>query len=188
MRTVRRFFSTVPKYLLWLVISTVLWMWIFGLITDTTPARKVVLYANVAELADPELAIELETELPDGIRMIKAHNSTYFMFDSNAVVLGDFFVLPTSAVEEYISDYCPISPADFPEAKGFYEADGTCYGILVYDAETGEGVASGFIRYYDPEGDAPNEDFYLLFNTNSLHCGEQDEAAFQVARHLLRLP
>lgn len=188
MRSVRRFFSTVPKYLLWLVISTVFWLWIFTLITDTTPARKVVLYANVAELSDPGLAIELEKELPEGIRMIKAHNSSYFMFDSNAVVLGDFFLLPTSAVEEYISDYCPISPEDFPNAPGFYMADGVCYGILAYDAQTGEGVASSFIRYYDPAGELPNEDFYLLFNTNSLHCGTQDRAAFEVAAHLLELP
>lgn len=183
MRIVRAFLSAIPKYLFWLVASTIFWLWIFSFLTDAPTSKKVTLYANVPALAEPGLSVALESELPDGIRMIRAHSFDYFMFGDPATAEGDIYVLPVSAFETYRDVLAPIAPA---EGETLFYDGPTAYGVKVYDAATGDGAALQYIRYTGE--DLPNEDYYLFFGKSSLHTGEQDTAAFTVADSFLALP
>lgn len=186
MRLIRSFFSNVPKYLLWAVLSTMFWLWILTFVTDTSADKKVTLYAEVPVLADPDLAVALEEGLPSGLRMVKARSPNYYMFGSIGMDEGDFYVLPASAAGEYIKLYQAIDPADYPDAPGFYERGGVCYGVKVYDAATETGAALQYV-HYTKQGETP-EDYYLFYRADSLHCGSQDNAAYDVAAVYLRLP
>lgn len=180
---IRRFFSAIPKYLLWLVVSSLFWLWIFGFLTDAPAEKKVTLYADVPALAEPDLSVALERELPDGIRMIRAHSFDYFMFGEPESAGGDLYLLPVSAFAAYRDVLAPIAPAE--EENLFYDG-GLPYGVKVYDAATGSGAALQYIRYTDE--DAPAEDYYLFFGKDSLHTGTRDSAAYAVAETFLELP
>ena len=177
------FFGRLPKYLLWLVASTILWLWIFTFLTDAPAAKKVTLYADVPGLAEPGLSVALEESMPAGITMIRAHAFDYFMFGDPRTGGGDLYVLPVSAFAEYRGILSPINPPEGTDC--FYDGD-TAYGVKVYDAASCEGAALDYIRYTGEE--LPAEDYYLFFGKDSLHTGAQDMAAYAVAESFLHLP
>lgn len=186
MKLIRAFFSAAPKYLLWLVMSTIFWLWIFTLVTNTTAEKKVTLYAEVPALEDPGLAAELEKAAPEYIKMVQAHSFDYFVFQTGKVKGGDIYLVPASNVEEYLPDFLPLDLTRLPEGLSLYESGGTAYGVRVYDAGSGEGAAKRYISYTLPGLEA--EDYYLFFGVESLHSGEPDAAAYDVAAYLLELP
>lgn len=176
------FFGRLPKYLLWLVVSTLLWLWIFSFLTDAPAAKKVTLYANVPAMEDPALSIALEESMPEGIQMIRAHSFDYFMFGDPKTAGGDIYILPESALEQYREILAPLDGSQWQNAC----LVGTAYGVKVYDAESGSGAAMQYIRY-TAEG-FPGEDYYLCFGKDSLHAGAQDTAAYAAAEAFLELP
>ena len=185
MRRIRKILSSLPKYLLWAVLSTLFWMWIFTLITDTSAEKKVVLYADVSALADPELAVRLEEAMPEGIRMIKAHNFSYSMFSGSELMAADIYIVAGSSIPDYYESFLPLPDRYMSPGEETFSFQNTVYGLRVYDAASGKGAASSYITY--PGGDHRAEDYYLCFGVNSLHCGELDEAAFAIADVLLSL-
>ncbi len=205
MKLIRRFFSSVPKYLLWIVLSTLFWLWIFTIITDTSAEKKIVLYADAAAVADPGLSVELEKSMPEGIKMIRARSFSYLMFNEAASVDADIYIIREDDIEENIENFAPMDAAWAVGKSGVYYENGTAFGIRVYDAETGSGAAQDFIAYsvYDVpalrertgippvNGDVealPPCDYYLFFGANSLHCGKLDMAAYDIADAFLALP
>ena len=184
MRRVRRLLSSIPKYLLWAVLSTLFWMWIFTLITNTSADKKVVLYADVPAVADPELAIELEKSMPEGIKMVKAHAFSYLAFIDAEIAGGDIYIVRGSDISSYAEDLLPLP--EIYAAKGETAGhQGVTYGLKIYDAASDTGAASSYITYTG--GERKTEDFYLCFGISSIHCGELDEAAFVIADALLSL-
>lgn len=184
MRRVRRILSSIPKYLLWAVLSTLIWMWIFTLITDASAEKKVVLYADVPELADPGLAVKLEESLPEGIKMVKAHSFSYSMFSGEELMASDLYIVRGSDIPSYYESFLPL-PEAYAAGGETYAYQGVTYGLRVYDAASGKGAASSYITYTG--GERAAEDYYLCFGVTSLHCGKQDEAAFSIADTLLSL-
>ena len=163
MRFIKNVFSQLHRYVLWLIISAVFWGWIFTLVTDTSADRKVTVYCQVPGLEDVALAAALEEHMPEGLRMVKVHSFDYVMFDTEDFYKADIFILPASAVEEYGELLAPV--------------EGN-YGVKIYDAATGEGVAPAFIRY-------PEEDCWLFLGGDSVHL--EDGKALAVARELLAM-
>lgn len=182
MKLIRSLFRTLPTYLLWLLLSSMFWMWIFTFVKDAPKEKKIVLYASVPSIEAKALSIRLEEDLPDGIRMIRARSFDYVMFDERNIQEGDLYIIPASAIEAYLEDYIPIEPDG---THTYYYNEGQAYGIRVYDAESGRGAAGAYIQYALPGAEA--EDYYLFFGKNSVHTGNRDEAAFAVAETLLSL-
>ena len=60
MSVLKNVLSQWYRYLLWALMSGFFWGWIFGFVTNTDAAHKVVLYANVDEMQDKALALRLE--------------------------------------------------------------------------------------------------------------------------------
>lgn len=178
----KRLLRQVPLYLAWIVLSAIFWSWIFTLVTDVTPERKVTLFVSAVALEDRQLAAALEEEKPEGIRMIKVHPFSYAVFDEGNLLNADLYVVPESQAAEFLDAFAPIDP---PPGAVVYTVEGVPYGIRIYDAATGKGAARSYIQYV-PEGGI-REDYYLFLGVHSLHIGKNDFAALQVAEYLLRL-
>jgi hypothetical protein len=168
------------RYILWALLSAVLWAWIFTLLFSAPAGKKVVIYADLPKLDHNALSIVLEEDLPEGILRVDAQTFDGMLFDMSSVLKGDLYLIPESKAEEYLASFAPIDRTDFP-GESFYESDGQAYGILVYDEETGRNVGGDLIFYI------PHERCWLFFNKDSIHTGTQDDAAITIARHFLKL-
>lgn len=159
MRFIKNVFSKLHAFVLWALLAAVFWGWIFTIVTDTSPERKISVYCYVPELRDTELAVELEKDMPEGIKMIKVHTFEYVMFNVDLIENGDIYILPKSRIGDYLE---LLAPGD--------------QGEKIYDAATDTGAAAGFMGYRD-------EDYYLFIGANSPHL--EDGKARAVADALL---
>lgn len=163
MKILKNIFSQLHTFVLWLLMSAIVWSWIFTFVTDTSPEKKVTVYCHVPQLRETELAAALEEGMPEGLRMIKVHTFDYVMFDVEGIGQGDIYIIPASEVEKYSPDLAPV--------------DGDM-GVKVYDAATDTGIAVTYIQYVD-------EDYYLFLGAGSVHL--EDGKALAVAMRLLAL-
>lgn len=159
MRFIKNVFSQLHSFVLWALASFIFWGWIFTMVTDTAPENKVTVYCYVPTLRDTQLAVALEENRPEGIRMIKVHSFEYVMLNVENIENGDIFILPASTTDTY--------------AELLADPDG---GVRVYDAASGQGSARSYIGYTD-------EDYYLYLGANSVHA--EDGKALAVARELM---
>ena len=182
MRILKNIFSQMHRWILWALLSAIFWAWIFTLLTDTTPAKKVTLFAQVETCRDQALALRLEEAMPPEIRMVKVHPFSYLLFDDTELRRADLFVVRASELETFLPDFAPLEDEsfDFGERE-LYRQDGHVYGVKIYDAATGVGAARDYLGY---DGD---EDYYLCMNAASPHLGSGDGAALRIAEALLKL-
>ena len=178
MKGIKRFFSQLPVYILWLMFSAVLWLWIVGLITDTAPEKKVTVFLDVPAVEDAALSAALEEALPEGLKMIKAHSFSYVLFQSDALRAADLYVLPASEMAEFCPDLLPLD--GFSAADGWTQ-DGAVYGLRCHTA--GDPDAPGLVQYAAPDRAA--EDHYICILKDSPHI--DDGAAMRVALRFLEL-
>ena len=165
-RFLRNVFSQLHSFAAWAIVAAIFTGWIFTNVTDTKAANKVEIFINAYETENMELRLELEENLPEGIRMIKVHRFTEALFGDRTFLNADIYIVRASDVEEL---------------RDAFSGE----GIKVYDAETGSGAADGFISYWVPG--AESEDYYLFYGINSLHTGKQDTAAFYVAERFMEI-
>ena len=178
MRIFKNVFSKLYVFLIWIIFSTMIWGWIFNLVTDTTVDKKVTLFIEAPVLQDTELAVYLEEDMPEGIKMIKVHPFSYAMINADLLLGSDLFIVRESNIEQYAEDLAPIDPSLYDGDSEIYYIDSVAYGIKVYDHATKSGLAAEYIEYYD-------EDCYLFFGADSTHIS--DGAALRVAERLLEL-
>ena len=182
MKVLKFLFSKLHIFVLWLLFSAFFWAWIFTFLTDTAPEKKVTVFISAYGLRDTELAVELEKDMPEGLKMVKVHPFSYAMFEEQSILGADIFIVKDSEAEGYMDSFARVP---LPEGYEYYMKDGEPRGVLIYDAQTGRGGAADFITYPAPDGSTEN--YYLFFGVESLHTGDADDAAFRVARLLLGL-
>ena len=184
-----RFFSLVPGLILWGMFSLLLWCWIFSLITDTAPAKKISLYVDGTVSRPVELAAMLEEILPEGIRMVKVHPFSYAMMDSESIRRADLFILPEQEIDVYREWLAPLPEDLSPEPQGLLVRDSIPLGIPVYDAEAALCAAGSCISY--AESGYPDQTWYLCFGSQSLHTpgvpGALDSTAVMIAESLIHV-
>lgn len=172
------------RYVLWAMLSVLIWAWIFSLVTKAPASKKVQLFAELPAMRSEALEIALEREKPDGIAYVQAAQFDYAMIDQTEVLYGDLYLVPESNAEAYLASFAPIDRRLFPGAS-FYESQGKAYGLLVYDEETGLSVGGEYVAY------VPGERCYLFFRAESQHLGawngSPDDAAIRIAQNYLRL-
>lgn len=162
----RKLSALIPVLIIWGILAVLFWSWIFTFLTDTDPAHKITLFADVPVCHEKELAIELEQELPEGIRMVRVHPFTYAMFDGDAIRGADLYILKVADLEEYRDWLAPL-PEQFRGQDVIFGADGTPLGIPVFDPATGLAVAESYLAYMVP-GEDPGP-YCLAFGASSLH-------------------
>ena len=67
----KNIWTQLHRFVVWAILSTILWAWIFTLVTDTGPANKVTLYVQTEGCRDQALAEVLNEARPEGIRLIQ---------------------------------------------------------------------------------------------------------------------
>ena len=165
-RFLRNVFSQLHSFAVWAIVAAIFTGWIFTNVTDTRAEKKVEIFVNAYEMENMALRLELEEELPEGIRMVKVHKFTEALFGDRTFLNADIYIVRASDVEEL---------------RDAFSGE----GIKVYDAATGKGAADGYISYWVPG--AESEDYYLFYGVNSVHTGKQDTAAYQVAERFMEI-
>ena len=163
MRFLKNIFSQLHTFVLWLLASFILWGWIFTMVTDTAPEKKITVYCDVPQVQDTAMAVALEEHMPEGLRMVKVHSFRYVMFDMESINKGDVFIVPASEIGELAEFLAPVEGED---------------GVLVHGAGADGGAAAAYIQYAD-------EDYYLFLGSGSVH--QEDGKALAVARQILEM-
>lgn len=97
----RRIKSLLLPMFAWLCASLILWGFVFSIITDTTPDKKLTVAVG-AQVTDAKgLALALEKRLPEGIKMAKVYPFNYAVMSSNSVESADIIILPEGAREAF---------------------------------------------------------------------------------------
>ena len=167
----KMFIRNIHRYLFWAVISVVVWAWIFSLATDTVRAKKVVVYCDAPFVSERELMIELEKDLPEGIRLVKVssfESLEFGMYTEDA----DIYVIPGSSLADAADKLAPLP---------FEGAEGYTSGGKLLAAKLGGGAGS-FIS---------GEDLYICVSAASPHSGlegAKDSAAVYIVGKILSLP
>ncbi len=193
MKMRNRFWHMLPAMVLWLMLSVFFWGWIFTFLTDAEPENKLTLFADAPVADATGLAVKLEQELKnDAIRMVKVHPFTYAMLDGEQLRRADVYIVRASHVEEYREWFAPLPAGFVPEGEedAVLLLEGVPWGLRIYDAAGGTGIAREHIGYHDPS--LPDEDFYLMFGKASVHLtaneGGVDDEAVHLAETLLTIP
>lgn len=172
------------RYVLWALMSVIVWSWIFTLLFAAPAKKKVVLYAQLPSIDSHNLSIYLEEETPEAVRFIESATFEGELFDPREVLKGDLYLIPEPNMEQYYASFAPIDKSAFPD-ETFWEIDGKAYGILISDPSAGFAVGSDYLTYYE------DVRCYLCFNKDSLHLGAwndtADDAAIPVAKRFLTL-
>ncbi len=197
---IKKLLRTVPALVIWFLISFFLWGFVFGILRNPPAEKKVVIYADVPAMADTDLAVALEAEMPAGLKMIEAHPFFYAMFGSDNLPVSDIYLVRKENGAAWAEEGCfagledagalpalESALAPFGGTLGAYlrSEDGTVWGIKVYDAATGTGIAKNYI-IFESEAMA-SADYYLCFSSSSAHIGDADEKAIDVACRLIGL-
>ena len=180
MRIVKKIGGQILVFLTFLVLSSMLWGWLFTLKTDTAPAHKSTVYIDAAGVRETALAAKLEETLPENIRMVKVHAFSYAFFDDQALSGADIFIVPERSAEGWRDSFAPV---ENPSGEAMLLENGAA-GILVYDAASGRGSAASYITYLNEDGEPEN--FYLFFGSRSAHYAANDNAVDNAAEELAR--
>ena len=180
MRIFKRILSNIHRYVVCALLSVVFWGWLFSVVTDAVPAKKVTVLVDTPAVDEVALAKKLKEDLPEGLRTVKVYPLSYMDFSFGMSDEGDIYILPESSMEKSVELLCPIEGSDG------YVYDGNVYGLLIHEAGADTLCASDYITF------AADENYYLCFTKSSLHLGElngsRDGAALEIAEKILALP
>ena len=180
MRVLKNILSQLHVYIVWLILSAVLWGFVFNILTDAPAERKLVLFADVERCSDKVMSAVLEAGRPEGLRFVQVHSFGYAMFDETNLLNADLYIVRAEDAESYRDSFRPLELSKL-DAEGLtlYELDGQPFGVRVWDGE--RGCAASYLGYGEGE-------YYLFVGVNSLHAGEKDDAAYWMLEKLLQLP
>ena len=199
----KRIFRLLSALTVCALVSFFFWSWIFTFLTDTDRAHKVTIFADSDSFDGKALAIALEEDLPDGIRIIQAKPFSYALMDSASLETADLYLIPERDMAEYRKWLRPL-PERFqsmaagetdeetgadtgmvPMSAGLWEEEGTPYGLRLPDEK--KGASSGIL----PEWEASDEAWYLCFGAGGFHLPSpetgEEGAALKTALRVLEL-
>ena len=185
MRKLKRIVDLLPLFILWVMLSVLLWGFVFTRITDTDHAHKLVFCVDAPVPGDAEIALELKKETREGIRLVRVLAFSYAMMDSKTLEEADLYLIPEDHAEIY-RDWLQALPDRLQAAGPLKVVDGVPVGVRVRDGETGKGVYPQWVQYPD------RQDYYLCLGAKSLHVtglegavdGEAEEAFLRILRSM----
>ena len=176
-------FHQLHMYCIWIILSAMLVFFLFNCVTDTSASKKVTVFIDVEKLSEAELEVQLNKDLPAGIKMTKVHSFTYSVFGMNEVGNDDIYIVKESDIERFIEGFAPLDGfLDVRDDRPVYSSGGTVYGILYRPDEAQMGPI--FDRDYKLIEWDPSASYYLFFGKNGLHQG-RDGAAAYIAKKML---
>ena len=190
MRFLKNIWAQLHRFVLWALILTILWSWIYTFVGDTTRDKKVVIYVDAYALEQRALGLRLEEEchLP-GIRMIQVRDFGYDLFGTS--LNGDVYIMKESLLKDTLEQTPEkLAPISVPAGMIGYERGGESWGIRIFDPAAQHGSAMTYIQY-TPAPDPEPEAYYLCFDAAGLHLASLpdaiDNAAWEAAMKLLAI-
>lgn len=199
-RVFRNVIRHVWAYLAVVFVFAILWNSVFAYLTRVPASQKVTVFIASRSEAFPG-SETLQQNRPAGLRAVEVRCAVpdTMYFDVYLSIWGytqaDILILPETLLDaaSAADRFSPVSPAVEQRlgALGSWDADGTAYGLRVYDSASRTALISGI--EWGEGGEAP--DYYLLFRRGSAHLGDLpgaadaagDDAAIRVAEILLTL-
>lgn len=183
MRTARKkILDLLPLFLLWAMLSVLVWGFVFSRITDTDRAHKLVLCVDVPVPGEREMALEIKNGAGEGIRLVRVRPFTYAMMDGRTILEADLYLIAQERLGQYADWLLPL-PESLLSAGRTVEWDGVPLGVLVRDGRSGGGLYPGWIQYEE------QKDYCLCLGRRSLHVrgteGAVDTEAEAAALRLL---
>lgn len=128
MRVIRNIITRSYLYLLWLIVSIMLWGQVYSVITDTTPDKKISVYIESPSVMSTEMSAELEKNLPEGMKFVKVRPFTYAMFYDETLFNADIYIVPDSEADELSDSF--ISDGEIVTgAARYFETNGETYRL-----------------------------------------------------------
>jgi len=154
----------LPLLIIWLILSVILWGFVFNFLTDTTADKKIVIMIDAQLENEVSLAVLLEGLHSDTVKMVKVHPFTYALMDASAVASADILIIAEGDIEQYQDYIMPVS-----EEFGCEES-----GILL------TGQIDRWLAEY-----CRNVNYYLCFGNSGAHI--TDGEAIKYAKALIEL-
>ncbi len=183
----KKVFRQLYLFIPWFFASFLLWSFVLNQVTDTIPAKKIVLFIDAEGADTAGLQEMLSEEKPQGIRMIQVRDFAYASFDESELARADLFIVREGDASQYLGQFTAVPEAlRGRQSLVYYEKDGVPYGILVYNAGTGSGIAGQYIPYASqiPSGEPDTGNYYLFFSAASKHLKEGDDSLRAVTDRL----
>ncbi|MBQ5951870.1 MAG: hypothetical protein IJL66_06980 [Lachnospiraceae bacterium] len=189
MKFLKNVVSQLHVYVLWALISVIFWAWIFTMVNDAPQEKKLVIFIY-GPVQEKDLSVELEKEMPEGIRMIRAHSFDYVVFGNGELETADLYLVPENEADGQSKMFCPLTPevaasllgASAAEEGALWKKDGVIYGVRAK-------AAGGSGPFPEQIGYDPAQTYYLFFSSLSVHAGDltqaPDSTAFELARRFL---
>lgn len=163
-------------YIFAAIIIIVFWMWLFNLVSRPTKEEKLLLFIAANTVEKTTLEKELEEYLGE-LRKVEVdnfnpnHSGFSTVFQTRGLVGTDIVIVPEGLLvgDRIMSNFKILNLEVIKMYLGdigdiFYHND-RAYGIKVYDCENKTGVLLDYIDY------SLEENYYLLFNYESIHLG-----------------
>ncbi len=187
MRILKRVLRELHRYVFLAIVVTIFWAWIFTLLLNAPPRKKIVLFSDTPQTFELDLNDALSDPLPEGIRMIDAHPFAYAAFDGSEIDNADLLILSEADMDLFLGTLQRLA---VPQEGAYLDENGEPVGYLMFDPDTGYAVASRYFVYRAPGADAMR--YYVCVNRSSLHIrsytGSGDDAALITLQKLLQLP
>ena len=173
----------------WFFLSLILWLWIFTFVTDAPRESKIVLFVNTPACRETELAVALEEDRPEAIRMVQVHAFNWAAMSTDPLIWSDLYIVRSSDIPDCLEWFAPL-PEELAASGECYLSGGIPVGLKVRSSADGSAVASSFFTW--TAENAPGEDYWLFFGKRSLHLSGNpdavDDHAVPIAKKLLSLP
>lgn len=202
--SMKQVFNKIGKDI-WIYIACILvvvfvYSWVFNYLTTIKTEEKITLFIG-SYTSSFEKEDELNQSKADYLKTVevRAYSLSDSVYDTCLTLFGyetgDILILPESNLkEESIADYYAVISSDYQSSfnnLGWYELDGNVYGIKIHDRETHQSL----ISCLDYGEDEDEQNYYLLFNNNSMHLSDLSDSsaksdmdgAIQIANKLLSL-
>ena len=188
MRKQNKLIALLALLVSWAILAAIFWCWIFTFLTDPPNDQKVTLYVDATACRETDLALRLEQDVPEGVRMVKVHRFSYAMFGGDELRASDLYLIREPEKETCMDWLAPL-PESYRDRADLFAPDGTPVGILVYDSATGTGFAPEYMTFAAP-GEEDTK-VWLAFGAGSPRLEASpdgpDEAVTAVARTLLTM-
>ena len=149
-------------YIIWIILSGIIVMFLFNLVTDSTQAKKVTIYVDAPKVSSAQVETVLNEDLPEGIKMTKVHTFSYHTFGMGNVGADDIYLVKEENIEQYIDGFAPLEEyRQLRSIDHYWIKDGKVYGVLT-----------------EFEG----EEYYLFFGKDCVHPGADGAAAYVAER------
>lgn len=181
-------------YALVLLAAILLWDWAFGLIRQVPPEQKISIFVTSYTKSFTKYdQINLKENRPEGIDLVEVNlyspDDTYYsaLLEAVGFAEADILILPLSEVEKRTQRFATLDETYLTRLEqagytlGVFSQEKTICAVKVYDAESKTSLLP-FLTFVG----AKEEDYYLVFNRESIHLSPSDERAINVAEQLLK--